>query len=145
MTDVVVFGGTGFLGRIYELGGPEVQTYRELVELVMRHCGRWRGLLTVPFPVWDGLAAASSVLPAPPLTEGQVALMKRDNIADPDLPGLGALGVHPTPVDVVLRRDFPTSRSGRPPVRVVDVLCEENCEDFDVPDRVDVSVGDDLR
>ena len=75
----------------------------------MRHCGRRRALLPVPFPVWDGLAAVSSVLPAPPLTEGQMALMKRDNIADPDLPGLEALEVHPTAVDVVLRRDFPTS------------------------------------
>jgi hypothetical protein len=35
--------------------------------------------------------------------------MKRDNIADPELPSLEALEVHPTPVDVVLRRDFPTS------------------------------------
>ena len=94
---------------IHELGGPEVQTYRALVELVMQHCGRRRALLRVPFPVWDDLAAASSVLPAPPLTEGQVALMKRDNVADPDLPGLEALGVAPTTVEDVLRRDFPTS------------------------------------
>ena len=52
----------------------------------MHHCGRRRMLLPVPFLVGDGLAAASAVLPAPPLTEGQVALMKRDNIADPELP-----------------------------------------------------------
>jgi hypothetical protein len=75
----------------------------------MRHCGRRRALLPVPFPVWGVLAAASSVLPAPPLTEGQVALMQRDNVADPDLPGLEALGVVPTTVEDVLRRDFPTS------------------------------------
>ena len=94
---------------IHELGGPEVLTYRTLVELVMRHCGRQRALLPVPFPVWDAVAAASRVLPAPPLTEGQVALMKRDNVADPDLQGLEALGVIPTTVKDVLRRDFPTS------------------------------------
>ena len=92
---------------VHELGGPQVQTYRELVELVMRHYGRRRLLLPVPFPVWEGLAAASRVLPAPPLTEGQVALMKRDNVADPALPGLETLGVTPTPVAEVLRRDFP--------------------------------------
>ena len=98
--DVAEAAATALVGPdqrpgIHELGGPEVQTYRALVELVMRHCGRRRALLPVPFPVWDGLAAASSVLPAPPLTEGQVALMKRDNVADPDLPGLEALGVLP--------------------------------------------------
>ena len=64
---------------IHELGGPAVRTYRELVELVMHHCGRRRVLLPVPFPVWDGLAAASRVLPVPPLTTfsyypGQIGL-----------------------------------------------------------------------
>ena len=92
--------------RARRAGGP---TYRALVELVMHHCGRRRAVLPVPFPVWDGLAAASSVLPAPPLTEGQVALMKRDNVVDPDVPGLSALEVVPTAVEVVLRRDFPAS------------------------------------
>jgi NADH dehydrogenase len=51
---------------IYEIGGPEVLTYRTLVELVMRHCGRRRALLPVPVPVCDAVAAASRVLPAPP-------------------------------------------------------------------------------
>jgi uncharacterized protein YbjT (DUF2867 family) len=112
--DVAQAAATALAGRephpgIHELGGPEVWTYRALVELVMRHCGRRRALLPVPFPVWDALAAACRVLPAPPLTEGQVALMKRDNVADPDLPGLKALGVVPTTVANVLRRDFPAS------------------------------------
>ena len=93
---------------MHELGGPEVLTYRTLVEMVMHHCGRQRALLPVPFPVWDAVAAASRVLPVPPLTEGQVALMKLDNVADPDLQGLEALGVNPTTVKDVLRRDFPT-------------------------------------
>ena len=112
--DVAEAAATALVGAdqrpgIHELGRPEVWTYRDLVELVMRHCGRRRALLPVPFPVWDGLAAASSVLPAPPLTEGQVALMRRDNLADPDLPGLNALGVVPTAIEDVLRRDFPVS------------------------------------
>jgi len=94
---------------IHELGGPKVLTYRALVELVMHHCGRRRVVLPVPFPVWHALAAASSVLPRPPLTEGQVALMKRDNVADPDFADLGALGVVPTAVEDVLRSDFPAS------------------------------------
>ena len=106
------FAGPDRRPGVHELGGPQVQTYRELVELVMRHYGRRRLLLPVPFPVWEGLAAVSRILPTPPLTEGQVALMKRDNIADPALPGLEALGVTPTPVAKVLRRDFPAGRAG---------------------------------
>jgi uncharacterized protein YbjT (DUF2867 family) len=87
-----------------ELGGPDVYTYRELLDLVMRQLGRRRALIPVPFPLWDALAAACRVLPSPPITEGQVELMRRDNVADPGLPGLGTLGIEPTPVETELRR-----------------------------------------
>jgi NADH dehydrogenase len=115
--DVAEAAATALVGPdrrpgVHELGGPQVQTYRELVELVVRHYSRRSLLLPVPFLVWEGLAAASRILPAPPLTEGQVALMKRDNVADPALPGLESLGVTPTPVAEVLRRDFPAGRAG---------------------------------
>ncbi|HMQ92656.1 MAG TPA: complex I NDUFA9 subunit family protein [Amaricoccus sp.] len=88
----------------YEFGGPEVLSYRALLELVMRHVGRRRPLLPVPFPVWNVLAAAGRLLPNPPLTEGQVALMRQDNVADPGLPGFAALGIDPAPIETELRR-----------------------------------------
>ena len=91
-------------GHAYELGGPEVLSYRALLERVMRHLDRRRPLLPVPFPLWDGLAATCQLLPSPPLTEGQVALMRRDNAADPGLPGFGALGIDPAPIETELRR-----------------------------------------
>jgi NADH dehydrogenase len=78
-----------------------------MLELVMGHCGRHRPLLPLPFPVWDALSAASGLLPSPPLTEGQVALMRDDNVVDPELPGLEALGVRPTPIEDVLRKEMP--------------------------------------
>jgi NADH dehydrogenase len=87
-----------------ELGGPELLSYRALLERVMDHVGRRRTLLPVPFPMWDGLAAAGRLLPSPPLTEGQVALMRRDNVVDPGLPGFGALGIEPAPIEAELRR-----------------------------------------
>lgn len=88
----------------HELGGPEVLSYRALLERVMRHIGRRRTLLPVPFPLWVGLAAACRLLPSPPLTEGQAALMRLDNAADPGLPGFGALGIDPTPIEAELSR-----------------------------------------
>lgn len=91
-------------GPAYELGGPEVLSYRALLERVMRHIGRRRPLLPVPFPLWDALAAACRLLPSPPLTEGQVALMRLDNAADPGLPGFGALGIDPAPIEAELSR-----------------------------------------
>jgi NADH dehydrogenase len=88
----------------HELGGPQIFSYRSLLELVMQHVGRRRALAPVPFPVWDSLAALSRVLPSPPLTEGQVALMKQDNVADPGLPGLSAVGIRPITVETEIRR-----------------------------------------
>lgn len=88
---------------LYELGGPQVLTYRELLQLLMRHLGRRPLLLPVPFALWDAAAAIAGLLPAPPLTEGQVALMKRDNLAAPDLPGLAELGINATPIAAVLQ------------------------------------------
>jgi NADH dehydrogenase len=89
---------------LYELGGPGIFTYRELVGLALRVTGRHRPLVPVPFAAWDAIAAAAGLLPSPPVTEGMVALMRRDNVADPRLPGLAALGVTPRPLQAELDR-----------------------------------------
>lgn len=100
----ILLTGSDPSASTYGLGGPEVLSYRALLERVMRHLERRRSLLPVPFPLWVGLAAACRLLPSPPLTEGQVALMRQDNAADPGLPGFGALGIHPAPIEAELGR-----------------------------------------
>lgn len=92
--------------RLYGLGGPQIYSYRQLLKRLMDFTGRRRRLLPLPFPLWDALALAAGVLPTPPLTEGQVALMKQDNTVPPDLPGLETLGIEPTSIDEILARDF---------------------------------------
>lgn len=82
-------------GRIFELGGPEVFTYREILERLAARAGRRRLFLPVPFVLWRLLAGAASVLPQPPLSSAQVALMARDNVAGAGLPGLADLGITP--------------------------------------------------
>lgn len=99
-------GGEGEDGQVYELGGPDIYSYRDFLQLIGRHVGRRPLLLPVPLAVWDGLAAAAKLLPNPPLTDAQVFLMSRDNIASPDLPGLKDLDVTPTSIETVLKRDF---------------------------------------
>lgn len=93
-------------GETYEAAGPRVYTYRELIELIARHLGRRRLLVPLPFAVWSGLALAMSLLPSPPLTESQVELMQRDNVADPARPGLAALAVQPVPLEEALAQRF---------------------------------------
>lgn len=100
----IVLTASGPQAPIYELGGLEVLTYRALLERVMHHLDRRRPLMPVPFQVWNVLAAACRMLPSPPLTEGQVALMRQDNVADAGLPGFGELGIDPAPIEAELSR-----------------------------------------
>jgi NADH dehydrogenase len=91
-------------GRVYELGGPEVLTYRELLDRVMRASGRRRPVMPMPFAAWEALARAAARLRAPPVTRGVVALMRRDNVAAEGLPGLADLGIEARGVATVLGR-----------------------------------------
>jgi len=88
---------------LYEFGGPDIFTFRQLLKIVACCCGRNRVFLPVPTIVWDASATVSELLlPRPPLTRDQLALLKRDNIAGANLPGLADLDVKPTPVKEVL-------------------------------------------
>ena len=98
--------GKGEAGQIYELGGPDIYSYRDFLQLIGRHVGRRPLLVPVPVAVWDGLATAAKLLPNPPLTDAQVFLMSQDNVASPDLPGLKDLGVTPTSIETVLKTSF---------------------------------------
>lgn len=92
--------GTG--GKTFELGGPRVYAYRELLEVVLREVGRKRLLVPVPFAVWGAAAAALSVLPSPPLTADMVTLMKQDNVVGAGALGLEDLGISPVAVEKIL-------------------------------------------
>jgi len=89
-------------GQTYELGGPTIYTFRQLMELMLREIRRKRCLVSVPFPIARLEARLLQVLPVPPLTVDQVRLLERDNIAASGAPGLVELGVQPTPVEAVI-------------------------------------------
>jgi NADH dehydrogenase len=91
-------------GKTYELGGPRSYTYRELIELVLAQTRKRRSLLPVPFFIWDFLAGIASVLPVPPLTHGQVTLMKRDNVVAKNARSLQDLGVKATALEKILSK-----------------------------------------
>ena len=70
-------------GRTYELGGPKIYTFRELLELLLHEIRRKRWFIDLPFGVAELQAKLMSILPNPPLTPDQVELLKRDNIVSP--------------------------------------------------------------
>ena len=82
-------------GRVFELGGPEVFTYREILERLAARADRHRLFLPLPFPVWRALAALVSPLPMPPLTHAQIALMQQDNIVSQDAASFADLSIVP--------------------------------------------------
>lgn len=71
-------------GSTFELGGPDVFTYRELLRAVAGKLGKRRWLLPVPFPLWRLLATMAAPLANPPLTRDQLELLRHDNVATAD-------------------------------------------------------------
>jgi len=67
-------------GTTYELGGPDVVTFKELLEFVLKTTERDRLLLPLPFWAATLQAAFLQFLPKPPLTPDQVQLLKSDNV-----------------------------------------------------------------
>lgn len=92
-------------GRTYELGGPAVLTFRELMEMMLAETGQKRLLLPVPFPVAGLLGSLGDLIAGivpPPVTSDQVRLLKADNVVSGSHPGLAELGVAPTTLEAVL-------------------------------------------
>ena len=89
-------------GKTYELGGPQVFTYREIMELVLRYTGRHRLLVPVPFRLARMQATFLQLLPNAPVTRDQMKLLEADNVVSEDAAGLSDLGIEPTPVDAVV-------------------------------------------
>ncbi len=80
-------------GRIFELGGPKVYSFKELLEMLLREMGARRLLLPLPMPIAKIQASFLQVLPNPPLTRDQLRLLRTDNVVSGDLPGLADLGI----------------------------------------------------
>ncbi|TCU18271.1 complex I NDUFA9 subunit family protein [Rhizobium sullae] len=95
-------------GAIYELGGPEVLTFRECLQVMLKVTARKNRLVSIPFSIASLIGSVASLVPfiKPPITADQVRLLKRDNIvstkAEADGHTLKALGVSPTMLTSVL-------------------------------------------
>jgi len=108
-------------GRIYELGGPKIYTFRQALELVLSEIRRKRPFVDLPFGLAALQARLMAILPSPPLTPDQVELLKSDNIVSSGALTLASLGLTPTPAEVVLPTYLDRFRRGgwygqRPPL-----------------------------
>ena len=89
-------------GKTYEFGGPQVYSFKVLLELLMTVLNRQRVLLPIPFALAEMQAGLLELLPNPPLTRDQVRLLKTDKVVSGVEPTLGDLGVQPRPLEEFL-------------------------------------------
>ena len=89
-------------GGIFELGGPDVFTFRELMKITLDAIGRRRMLVPVPLGAMSLGAMITGLLPNPPLTMDQVRLLAVDNVVADEARGLADLGIVPTSVNAII-------------------------------------------
>ena len=93
-------------GAAYELGGPEVRTFRELMQFILRTVERRRLLVPLPFGLAKLQASVLQFMPTPLLTPDQVELLRTDNIvseaARRDGRTIEALGVRPETMEAIV-------------------------------------------
>jgi len=98
--------GNAKAGTTYELGGPDVQTHRELVQRVLADTNRRNPIVPLPAGIGTLLAIPMSLMPKPLLTADRVTLLGIDNIvsqaATDEGRTLGAFDVVPRPLEAVL-------------------------------------------
>lgn len=98
--------GTAKTGTIYELGGPDVKTFEELMQFVLKTIERKRLLVPVPFFAARMQAGVLQFMPKPMLTPDQVNLLQVDNVVSPEAIAerrtLQGLGIEPEPIEAIV-------------------------------------------
>jgi NADH dehydrogenase len=93
-------------GTIYELGGPEVLTFRQCMEMMLEITGRRRMLLPIPWSIARIMGRFGELMPGQPITRDQVRMLRFDNVvseeAKRDGRTLAGLGIEPTALEIVL-------------------------------------------
>lgn len=95
---------------IYELGGPEIKTFREMMQDMLDVVQRRRVIIGLPmfaaYPMAFGFDLAQKIslglFTNGILTRDQLKNLQNDNVVSDDSRGLADLGVDPTPYEAVL-------------------------------------------
>lgn len=92
---------------VYELGGPDVRTFKQLMQFVLATIERRRMLVPLPFFAASLKAMALQFMPPPlTLTPDQVELLRVDNVvsdaAVAEGRSLRGLGIEPEPIEAIV-------------------------------------------
>lgn len=99
-------------GMTFELGGPRIWTFREILAWILKETRRNRPLLNIPMGVARIQARVGELIPGKPLTRDQLILLGTDNVVSAGMPGLQDLGIVPTAVEAVVPGYLDRYRAG---------------------------------
>ena len=98
--------GAGTPATTYEFGGPDVKTFKEIMEFILATIMRRRLLVPVPFTLAEWQALVLQFWPRPLLTPDQVTLLRRDNVVSSDAVlnqrTLSAFGIAPAAMAAIV-------------------------------------------
>lgn len=89
-------------GKVFELGGPEIFTFRELMQKTLEYSGRNACLIPVPWFMATIKGALFELLPKPLLTRDQVAALRTDNIVGKNALTFSDLGLTPQTIEAIV-------------------------------------------
>jgi len=102
--------GAGTPATTYEFGGPDVKTFKEIMEFILATIMRRRLLVPVPFTLAEWQALVLQFWPRPLLTPDQVTLLRRDNVVSSDAVlnqrTLSAFGIAPAAMAAIVLADL---------------------------------------
>jgi NADH dehydrogenase len=99
-------------GCLFELGGPEVKSFRELIGYMLKCIGKHRRVVDLPLALAGVQAAVLERLPGKLLTRDQIKLLQHDNVVGPGALDLAALGIVATPMEMVVPQYLARYRPG---------------------------------
>jgi uncharacterized protein YbjT (DUF2867 family) len=98
--------GKATAGAVYELGGPAIRSFRQILEYILAETGRSRLLLPIPFPIAEIQGKIFGLLPKPLLTHDQVLMLKSDNVVSDVAMSEGrtlkGLGIDATSIEAIV-------------------------------------------
>lgn len=116
VADAIVKGLTepSAAGKTFELGGPGVYTFEELMKLVLAETGREAILLPLPYLAADLIGTFAPLFPLgdPLLTRDQAKLLRIDNVVNAGASGFAQLGIAPTAPEAILPSYLARFRKG---------------------------------
>ena len=88
--------------KIYELGGAEIFTFQQLMNILLKEIQKRRFLIPIPFSIAKFMARILQLFPKPLITTDQIEMLKEDNVVSNNYGTLLDLNIEPTTIESIL-------------------------------------------